>query len=88
MSRQYGLYSVTPDAANGLENGVYVPLFLNNDFGLQDGDELRNAYLGTQQGDQFQLIGSFGGNTNLFWLANYVAPAAGPSNVASIRAGR
>jgi hypothetical protein len=88
MSRMYGFTNTTADAANGLENGVYVPLFLMSDFGLGQGDELRNAYLASQQGDQFQLIGSFSGNTNLYWVANYVAPAGGPSNLASIRAGR
>ena len=86
MSRLYGLTSTGADSANGLENGVYTLPF-NNDFGLQDGDELRNAYLPTQQGDQFQLVGTFNGNSNLQWLANYVAPIAGPANVASIQAG-
>ena len=86
MSRQMGFTSATADAANGLENGVYV-LNFNGDFGLQDGDELRNAYLQTQQGDQFQLVATFNGNSNLQWLVNYVAPIAGPANVASIQAG-
>lgn len=86
MSRLYGFYSATADAANGLENGVYSLPF-DTDFGLQDGAELRNAYLSTQQGDQFQLVGTFNGNSNLNWLANYVAPIAGPQNVASIQAG-
>jgi hypothetical protein len=85
MSRQAGFTSTTADSANGLENGVYT-LFFNNDFGLQDGDELRNAYLQTQQGDQFQMVATFNGNSNLQWLANYVAPIAGPANVASIQA--
>lgn len=85
MSRQYGFYSTTADSANGLENGVYA-LWFDGDFGLQDGAELRNAYLPTQQGDQFQLVATFNGNSNLQWLANYVAPIAGPSNLASIQA--
>lgn len=85
MSRQFGFYSTTADAANGLENGVYALPF-DGDFGLQDGAELRNAYLPTQQGDQFQLVATFNGNSNLQWLANYVAPIAGPSNLASIQA--
>lgn len=86
MSRQYGFTATGADAANGLENGVYALCFAN-DFGLQDGDELRNAYLVTQQGDQFQFVGTFNGNSNLQWLVNYVAPAAGPQNAASIQAG-
>lgn len=87
MSRQYGFTSNSADSANGLENGVYALPF-NTDFGLQDGDEMRNGYLVTQQGDQFQLIGNFTGSNTLYWVANYVAPAAGPNAIASIRAGR
>lgn len=86
MARLMGFTSTTADSANGLENGVYS-LNFNNDFGLQDGDELRNAYLATQQGDQFQMVATFNGNSNLQWVANYVAPIAGPANVASIQAG-
>lgn len=87
MGRLFGFTGSTADAANGLENGVYVIPF-NWDFGLQDGAELRTGYLPTQQGDQHQLVATFNGNSNLQWLANYVAPIAGPSNLASIQAGR
>jgi hypothetical protein len=87
MSSSFGLSSTSTDAANGRENGVYILPF-DEDFGLGVGAELRNGYLPTQQGDQFQLIGTFNGNSTLYWVANYVAPAAGPSNLASIRAGR
>lgn len=84
MSRLYRYNSVTADSANGLENGVYVLPF-HDDFTLAPGAELRNAYLATQQGDQFQILGTFNGNSNLYWVANYVAPAAGANNVASLR---
>jgi hypothetical protein len=87
MGRLYGFQGSTADTANGLENGVYTIPF-NTDFGLQDGDELRTAYLPTQQGDQHQLVATLNGNSNLQWLANYVAPIAGPTNLASIQAGR
>lgn len=87
MSAYFGLSSTTADAAQGLENGVYVLPF-DDDFGLGVGAELRNAYLPTQQGDQFQAIATWNGNSTLYWIANYVAPAAGPTNLASIRAGR
>jgi hypothetical protein len=87
MSRQYGFFGTTADAANALENGVYLLPFMN-DFDLGPGSELRNAYLSSQQGDQFQVVATWNGNSNLFWVANYVAPAAGATNVASIRAGR
>lgn len=84
MSRAFGYYSTTADAANGLENGVYVQPF-NQDFSNAPGDELRNGYLATQQGDQYQMVATFNGNSNLYWVANYVAPAAGASNLASIQ---
>lgn len=87
MSAAFDYYSTTADAANGLENGVYV-LWFDQDFGESPGSELRNGYLGTQQGDQFQVIATWNGNSNLYWVANYVAPAAGATNLASIRAGR
>lgn len=87
MSQFWGFSNATADAANGLENGVYVLPF-TGDFSNAPGDELRNAYLATQQGDLLQLQATWNGNSNLSWLANYVAPAAGPTNVASIRAGR
>lgn len=87
MSQLYGYNAVAADAAWGLENGVYLLPFCN-DFDNTPGDELRNAYLTTQQGELLQLQATWNGNSNLQWLANYVAPAAGPTNVASIRAGR
>ncbi len=87
MSALYGFNSATADAAWGLENGVYVLPFCQ-DFDLSPGSELRTGYLPTQQGDQFQLVATFNGNSNLQWLANYAAPIAGPSNLASIQAGR
>ncbi|HXO23077.1 MAG TPA: hypothetical protein VN870_00755 [Streptosporangiaceae bacterium] len=87
MSQTFGLSSTTADAANGLENGVYILPF-DMDFDLGPGAELRNGYLGTQQGDQFQDVASWNGNSTMYWVANYVAPAAGPTNLASIRAGR
>jgi hypothetical protein len=87
MGRLLGFNGSTADVANGLENGVYALCF-DQDFGLQDGADLRTGYLPTQQGDQFQLVASFNGNSNLQWIANYVAPIAGPSNLASIQAGR
>lgn len=87
MSREYGYNATTADAAGGLEAGVYVLPYDAQDFGNGVGAELRNGYLPTMQGDQFQLVASFNGNSNLSWLANYVAPVAGPSNLASIQAG-
>jgi hypothetical protein len=87
MSVAFGLSSATADTANGLENGVYLQWF-DQDFDNGPGAELRNGYLGTEQGDQYQVIASWNGNSTMYWVANYVAPAAGPTNLASIRAGR
>jgi hypothetical protein len=87
MSRQFDYFSTTLDSINGLDAGVYVLPF-TFDFTDAPGSELRNGYLSTSQGDQFQILGSYAANTNLFWMVNYVAPAAGANNVASIRAGR
>lgn len=87
MSALYGFNATTADTSWGLENGVYVLPFCQ-DFDLVPGSDLRTGYLPTQQGDQFQQIGTYNGNSNLQWLANYVAPIAGPSNLASIQAGR
>lgn len=87
MSYQWDYFGTTPDSSNGLENGVYVLPF-DNDFSNSIGAELRNGYLGTEQGDQLQVIASWNGNSTMYWIANYVAPAAGPTNLASIRAGR
>jgi hypothetical protein len=87
MSALFDYYSATADAANGLENGVYVVPF-DSDFDNGPGAELRNSYLPTQQGDQQQAVASWNGNSTMYWIANYVAPAAGATNLASIRAGR
>lgn len=85
MSRTFDYFATTGDAANGLENGVYVLPF-DTDFSNTPGAELRTGYLPTQQGDQYQLVATFNGNSTLQWLANYVAPVAGPQNLASIQA--
>jgi hypothetical protein len=85
MSKLYGYNNTTADSAWGLENGVYVLPFCQ-DFDLGPGADLRTGYLPTQQGDQFQQVATYNGNSNLQWLANYVAPIAGPSNLASIQA--
>lgn len=84
MSQWFGLSSTTPDTANGLENGVFVLPF-DIDFDNAPGAELRNGYLPTMQGDQQQAVASWNGNSTLYWVANYVAPIAGPNNLQSIR---
>jgi hypothetical protein len=70
-------------STNVLEAGVFVLPF-NRDFDLRCGAELRRGYLVTQQGDQFQMIGSFGAACTMYELVNYAAPANG--NPSSLRA--
>ena len=84
MSMDYDYYATTADTANGLENGVYVLPF-DKDFTDAPGSELGYGYLPTEQGDQFQILGDFTGNCNMYWVANYMAPAQGPSAIASIQ---
>lgn len=73
---------VTP-GINTLENGIFVLPF-NQDFTSIPGSELRRGYLVTQQGDQFQLIGSFGLASTMSEIVNYVASPSG--NASALRA--
>jgi hypothetical protein len=77
MSRWYSYFSTTADAANGLENGVFV-LPYHISFGNEPGDELPHAYKGTNQGDLNQFIGNWTGNSKLFVVANYMAFVGAP----------
>lgn len=81
MSRAYGLTSTTADTANGLENGVFVLPWFAQDIDLHPGSELAMGYLNTNQGDLHQLLGTFNGNSNLFYLVNYVATVGAFQNV-------
>jgi hypothetical protein len=78
MGKSFDLLSGTADSARTLENGVY-PVWFNDDFGLQPGDELRNGYLITRGGQNFLWTGTIGGSGahTLFTFVNYVAPANG-----------
>jgi hypothetical protein len=84
MSRAYGLQSETLDVANGLDTGVFVWNFMS-DFGLAPGAEAGLSYLNTDQGDLFQLIGSFGASSTLYHVVNYIAPV-GPASVLQAKA--
>jgi hypothetical protein len=87
MSRWYGYYSTTADSANGLENGVFIiPFHLS--FTNAPGDELPMAYLGTNQGDYNQFVGSWTNTDKLYVVANYMAfvgaqPSGGGGGTAS-----
>lgn len=78
MSRWYEYFTASgPDTPLGLENGVFVLPF-HISFGLQPGDELPHAYLGTNQGDLNQFVGNWLGNSKLFVVANYAAFVGAP----------
>jgi hypothetical protein len=81
MSRAYGLTSATADTANGLENGVYVIPWFMQDVQAKPGNELALGYLNTNQGDSHQFIATFNGNSNLYFLCNYVAVVGGYSAI-------
>lgn len=76
MSRQWGLSNATLDAANGLDTGVFVYSFAN-DFGNKPGEEIGSSYLLTAQGDMNQFVGSWGGNSKLYVVVNYMASVTG-----------
>lgn len=83
IGKAYDLLSGSPDGARTLENGVY-PVWFNDDFSFQPGNELRNGYLITRGGQNFLWTGTIGGSGvhTLFTFVNYVAPATGdPANL-------
>jgi hypothetical protein len=83
--KAYDFRSTTADSAYALENGVY-PIWFDDDFGLQPGDELRNGYLITRGGQNMLFTGNIGGSGSftLFTIVNWVAAANGdPASLAS-----
>lgn len=85
MSQAYRLTSTTADSANGPENGVYVLWQFMQDFTLEPGNSLNYALLDTDQGDQFQFLGTFNASATMYELVNYLATVGNP---ASLRAQR
>lgn len=79
MSQAYKLTSTTADTALGPENGVYVLYQFMQDFTLEPGDGLNYALLNTDQGDQFQFLGSFNASATMYELVNYIATVGNPS---------
>jgi hypothetical protein len=87
MGRNYGFQVVngtvasgalggTADSALQRENGVF-PVWFTDDFGLQNGAELRNGYLNTKTGTVLKWKGTLGGSASsdqLNALINYVIP--------------
>jgi hypothetical protein len=85
MSMHYGYTAVnagtatTTDTPNSVNNGVYVLWQFAQDFGLRPGDGQNYALLNTDQGDQFQFVGTFNAAANLLELVNYVATVGSPA---------
>lgn len=79
MAKNYGLTSATADSANGPENGVYVLWQFMQDFGMRPGDGMNFSLLNSDQGDQFQFLGTFNGSATMYELVNYIATVGNPS---------
>lgn len=79
MARAYGLYSATADSANGPENGVYVLWQFMQQWALRPGGGINLSLLNTDQGDQFQLLGTFNAQCTLYEVVNYLATVGNPS---------
>jgi hypothetical protein len=77
MSKNYGYYNTTIDAANGLDTGVYVQAF-NRDFNLEPGSDYGNGYLNTAVGDPITIIGQWNASSTLYNLNNFIVPKGGP----------
>jgi len=85
MSQAYRLTSVTADTAMGPENGVYILWQFMQDFDKEPGNGLNYALLNTDQGDQFQFLGTFNGSATMYELVNYIATVGNPSILRSQR---
>jgi hypothetical protein len=79
MAKNYGLTSATADSALGPENGVYVLWQFMQDFGFRPGDGMNYSLLNTDQGDQFQFLGTFNASATMYELVNYIATVGNPS---------
>lgn len=79
MSEDYEM-SGAIDTGNGLDTGVFVHSF-SKDFGNAPGDEIGAGYLGTQVGDEFQMIGTWGASSTLYEIVNYISPNGAPSQL-------
>ncbi len=92
MAKTYGFFpkdvngaTLTVDGGLVRENGVF-PIWMNQDFDLAPGSELRNGYLVTKTGNVLQLTGALGGSGTVFMTVNYVIPVN--KDAASLRAGK
>jgi hypothetical protein len=61
------------------ENGVYVLWQFMQDFPLEPGDGLNYSLLNTDQGDQFQFLGTFNASATMYELVNYIGVVGNPA---------
>jgi hypothetical protein len=75
MAKWFGFSSssVSSDAQNVLENGVFIQAF-NRDFDTVAGNELRNGLLVTKAGNVLQGSGTFALADNVHVVTNYLVP--------------
>lgn len=75
MYKKTNYWSSGVEAANALDNGVFVEDYAH-DFDGGIGFELRDLYLGTTQSTRYELSGTFTGSGTLTVLTNDVAAAS------------
>ena len=83
MSRVYGFSGATTDAANSMENGVFV-LPYNVDMGLKPGNEARRKYQRTESGQTYRIKGSYGNAGTLYVTENFIIPKGGQAGLAAV----
>ena len=74
MAEQYNFTSLTPEAAGGPDNGVFVLPDTIADFNGKAGYEMRNQYIKTTQATRLELQYSLANAGVLEILTNDVAP--------------
>jgi hypothetical protein len=74
MYRKTG-FAAAAEAANGLDNGVFVEDYAH-DFDGHIGGELRDQYIGTTQSTRYELNGTFSAAGTLTVITNDVAAAS------------
>lgn len=82
MSRNYGLRDTSLDVANGLDTGVFVLPF-DQDFTFIPGNESGLGYLVTDQGDSFQILGTWNDSSTMYHAVNYFSPFTTPQSLQS-----
>lgn len=80
MSQNWGYFNPAPDAANGLDTGVYIWTFAD-DFDNGIGSELGNAYMQVGTGDSITVAGNWSAASTLNYLVNFLVVNGSLSNI-------